>query len=184
MHKAIQIFLLSVCVCLFSFAQNEKDAMSWNHSKHLTWSDFKGKPNQNSGAAASTASGISFGFSVRRVGNRITQFTTNVECLFYPYESWVKQESANNHILGHEQLHFDITELHTRKFRKQISQMKPSSNIKSRLNTLYKSISKASHDMQKLYDKETNHSINKKMQAYWQTFINKELKKLETYKSK
>ena len=61
--------------------------------------------------------------------------------------------------------------------------MKPSSDIKNRLGSLYKKISKASFDMQSKYDEETNHSINKEQQLAWETYITTELKKLEAFKT-
>ena len=49
---------------------------------------------------------------------------------------------------------------------------------------MYKAISQASRRMQTAYDDETNHSINKERQAYWEKYVEIELKKLEAYKSR
>ena len=179
--KTLFAFLL---ISSFCFSQNQDlETAAWQEDKPLVWKDFKGKPNPNTDAAALTASGISFGFSISKTGNRITGFTADVECIFYPTESWYKIEDANAHILRHEQLHFDITELHARKFRQQISQLKASSRLRGQLNNLYKEISKASSLMQNLYDEETNHSINKVQQKKWDDYIVAELKKLEAFKA-
>ena len=180
----LRVLLILLSFSSFSFSQNDADAISWNENRLLNWSDFKANPIQNTDAAALTASGISFGFSIGTTGNRITKFKTEVKCLFYPHESWYKSHSADAHILGHEQLHFDITELHARKFRQQISKIKPSANLKKQLNTLYKAISKASYDMQKTYDADTNHSINRERQAYWSSYVSSELRRLQAFKSK
>ncbi|MBT8245082.1 MAG: DUF922 domain-containing protein [Winogradskyella sp.] len=179
--KFVRIFLLISTIC---FGQNEDlETMSWQAEKPILWKNFKGKPNRNNDAAAQTVSGISFGFSIGKTGNTITDFTTNVECLFYPTESWYKPEVATPYILKHEQLHFDITELHALLLRKKISKIKPSARLKSQLNDLYKSISRDSYKMQQRYDDETNHSINKEKQAAWNLYIAKALKKLEAYKT-
>lgn len=180
----IRVFLILVFLSNISFSQNDRDPILWNENYPLSWSDFKAKPDQNTSAAALTASGISFGFSIGKTGNRITKFTTEVECFFYPYESWFKPQTGDDYILKHEQVHFDITELHARKFRQQISQLKPSQNLKAKLNSMYKAISQASRRMQTAYDDETNHSINKERQAYWEKYVEIELKKLEAYKSR
>ena len=119
---------------------SEDDTISWNENRKLTWADLKDQPNLNSGAVALTASGITFGFSIQKSGGRPTSFNTTVESLFYPDKSWYIEERADNYILGHEQLHFDITELHARKFRQQISRLKVSSRIRSELNRLHTSI--------------------------------------------
>lgn len=170
---------------IISLGQNQElETMSWQEKRPLVWSDFEGKPNPNTDAAAQTASGISFGFSIGKTGNRISDFTTTVDCLFYPSESWYKPEHATPHILNHEQFHFNITELHARMFREKISKIQPSNRLKIQLKALYKSISKASSVMQKRYDEETNHSINKEEQKKWNTYIVAELKKLEAFKAK
>lgn len=175
------VFLFAFTFC---FGQNKDlETSSWNESVPIVWKNFKGKIDSNSDAAAQTASGISFGFSIGKTGGRITDFNTTVECLFYPSESWYKPDVVTPHILKHEQLHFDITELHARKFRQQITRVKPSSKLRTELNGLYKTISKASSQMQHKYDRETNHSIDKDQQAAWNLYIARELKKLEAYKT-
>ena len=176
------IFLFAIVSC---FAQEDKlKTISWNDRRPLTWEDFKDKPILNSDAAALTASGITFGFSLGKTGNRITDFSTTVDCVFYPEKSWYKIEHGNNHILNHEQLHFNITELHARKFRQKISKLKITPNLRNQLNSLYKANSEESLIMQRLYDSETNHSINKEKQNEWNRYVAAELKKLESYKTR
>ena len=115
----VRIVLLFLC---FFCIQNDESVLSWDASYKLSWSDFKAKPNTNSSAVAITASGIIFGFSIKQTDkNKVVSFTTDVYAHFYPEQSWYKMKRANNHILQHEQLHFDITELYARKFRYRIS---------------------------------------------------------------
>lgn len=157
--------------------------MSWTASYKLTWDDFKGKPNNNVGSVAITASGISFGYSIKENNNSIVDFNTEVSANFFPEKSWYKKELANAHILNHEQLHFDITELFARKFRKELERLKPENGIKKTFNHINRTINKELDAMQDLYDTETNHSINVEAQTKWQVYINEELDKLSQYKS-
>lgn len=174
---------LCIGVLFFSLHQNtNEETLIWKATKKLTWADFKGKPIANSNAAALTASGITFGYSVKTANNRIIDYTTSVEAHFYPNKSWYKTTNATPYILAHEQLHFDITELYARKFRQQISKLKLNQNIKSQLKRLHTAINKALSNTQNKYDEQTHHSINKKAQAQWQTYIAAELKKLDAYK--
>ena len=175
------IFLVS---CLSVVSNNlDVEKISWSETNKLTWANFKGKPDKASNAAASTASGISFGYKIKTTNNKITGFTTTVNSVFYPTKSWYKVEDATDHILAHEQMHFNITELYARKFRKQLSEVKISTRLKLQLSNLYKSINEASNKMQKFYDKETKHSIDKTKQAEWNTYIRLELQKLDKYKT-
>ena len=175
-------FLLSLFLC-FATADNEV-TMSWREDLKLTWNDFKGEKNSESDAVAVTASGITFSYAVRKSNSRIVGFKARIEADFYPEKSWVVKELADDYILAHEQLHFDITELHVRKLRKQISEVKVSQDLGRVLNTLHLNMNKELADMQHQYDTETNNSIDKVAQAKWITFVAGELKKYDDFKSK
>jgi len=179
MNKLFLIISLLLCF------QSDAPEFSWHENHKLKWADFQGKPDLNSKAAAVTASGITFSYSIEKSSVRgITGFTTKVFAHFYPEHSWCKKEVINAHILNHEQFHFNITELNVRYFREHISNLKISSNIAKQLSTLHKQANIDLSTMQKLYDAETNYSINKEEQARWVAFINRELKRLEKFKSK
>lgn len=167
--------------CCFLLVQDEP-VISWNESYKLSWTDFKDEPNPRTGAVAITASGITFSYSIRQTNNNVVGFSAEVFAHFYPEQSWYKPEQANNHILGHEQLHFDITELYARKFRSRISQLKVSNNIKVELKTLQNNINAELKELQNRYDAETNYSINIEEQAKWKAYIAQELKKLSRFK--
>jgi len=170
-------------LCFFINLEKEKPVIAWQENNKLTWADFKGEPKLNSGAAAETASGINFGFSVKEVNANVVSFSTEVKAYFYPEKSWFRAEHNTPYILSHEQLHFDITELFARKLIKDISELKVSNSIKSELKTLYQNNENALREFQKRYDEETNHSENPENQKKWQDDIKLELDKLSEYKS-
>ncbi len=179
MYKIILIAFFSIVI-----QSDNEPVMSWSESYRLTWEDFKAKPKYNVSAVATTASGITFGFSVKQSDSRVISFTTEVEAHFYPEQSWYKADRADNHVLGHEQLHFDITELHARKFRKRISLLKITNDIAKRLRATHRTINKELAAFQNQYDTETNFSRNIEVQLQWQAFVKKELDKLDDFKSK
>ncbi|WP_299363266.1 DUF922 domain-containing protein [Winogradskyella sp.] len=162
---------------------NEEETMAWREQDKLTWEDFRGEPNPNSDAVALTASGITFGYSVKTSGRKIIGFTTSVEAHFYPNKSWYLKNKANDYILAHEQLHFDITELYARKFRQHLDRLVVNQNIKTQMNQIHEAINDALTKTQKTYDDQTKHSINVEAQKYWDNYVKEELKKLEKYKS-
>ena len=178
MHHLIILFNLLFCFISF----NNEVTLLWREDLKLTWGDFKGEQNIESNAVAVTASGITFSYKVRKANSKIIDFTPSVEAHFYPEKSWVKLEQADDYILAHEQLHFDITELHVRKLKKQISALKVTQNLGSILDKLHQNINKELFVMQNLYDSESNNSINKEVQNRWEVFIAKELKIYEAYK--
>ena len=157
------------------FIQNKDAALVWNPTYKLSWADFKGKPNLNSDAVAITASGITFNYSITKESNNdVLGFATEVYAHFYPKQSWYKIDSVNNHILSHEQVHFDITELYAR-----ISKLKVSNSIKKQLKKLHYDINTELSEIQHKYDTETDFSRNFKFQAQWRIFIETELKMYE-----
>lgn len=168
---------------IFVGIDSTDETITWNASKKLTWADFRAKPDVQSNAAALTASGITFGYSVKTSGSKIIDFSATVEAHFYPNRSWFLKDKSDDYILGHEQLHFDITELYVRKFREQLNRVRVNQNLKVQLNKLHNSVNEALNETQKRYDKQTNHSINVEMQKQWESFIAAELKALDKYKS-
>jgi hypothetical protein len=160
-------------------AQQAQDKIFWEGNK-LTWDDFRAKPDRSSSFQANTSAGLSYSWGVRNE-NGVVTLNYEVFSYFNPNSSWVYPESRNNaHLLSHEQLHFDITELHARKLRKKLSEVKIDQlgkDPRAALNKLYENIEKGRAAMQMKYDKETSHSINKEAEARWQEFIGEEMKK-------
>lgn len=166
------------------FFIQDKPTQNWSDSYRLEWVDFKAKPRLHTSTVAVTASGLSFGFSTTTSSfGRIKDYEYTVEAQFYPEDSWYIKERANNHILEHERLHFDITELHARKMRKRLENTIFSNNINQEMNAIYSEIRRTLSKMQDQYDAETNHSQIVEKQLEWQAFIKEELRKLVAYSS-
>ncbi len=155
--------------------------MAWSPDYKLQWSDFQGTPNNNSDAAATTASGITFGYRLSETDGNITDFTADVTAHFYPDKSWYKPEEVSNHILEHEQLHFDITELHARKLRQQISELSISNSVGSKLDALHLQILQDLSTMQNNYDNASDFSRNKEQQKLWKDSITEQLNALNSF---
>lgn len=169
---------------LFYTASNDEVVIEWSDSKKLTWTDFKGPVDVNSDAVAVTASGITFSYSVKESDGKFISFSTSVSAHFYPKKSWYDKTQGNDHILAHEQLHFDITELHVRLFRYKISKLNVSQKIKTQLSRLHKEANQLLAEMQNAYDTQTDNSRNVDAQKQWSQFVKSELQKIENFRSK
>ena len=174
---------LIVILLLLVPSENEELTMSWNANRKLSWDDFRG-PVKDNGAVAVTASGITFGFSLQQKNGKVQGFDATVEAHFYPEKSWYIKEKGTAHILAHEQLHFDITELHVRKLRYQISKLRVNSRLKYQLRKLHEEANKELRIMQSEYDEDSMNSINMIKQTYWNTYVEKELEKYKEFQSK
>lgn len=102
----------------------------------MSWENFQGTPIQNSNFAASTNTGIGFGYSYTIEDNKIS-VEYSVESFFSPKKSWYLPEEVSQHILNHEQIHFDISELHARILRKKMETKKFSKKVKAEIETIY-----------------------------------------------
>jgi|AVFP01.1.fsa_nt_gi hypothetical protein len=180
MSRLRALMFLLMQVCLWSLgAQNEP--ISWDSESLLSWSDFEAVADTKAEAVAITSSGLTFGYRVKQSNNTIISFTARVEAQFYPDKSWVKTLAKKDTVLKHEQLHFDITELHARKFRKELSALRIDNNLKQRIQELYNRINLDLDRMQRLYDKETDHSLKEGSQLQWNKDVRQALNALKAY---
>ena len=171
-------------ICCFYSVQQDEPVLPWSDSYKVSWKDFKGTPKLNESAVAITASGIAFEFSIRETEDeQVVSFTSNVEALFYPEKSWFKPNHADDHILGHEQLHFDITELFASKLRQRISKLNKSNHLSKDLKAAHESVLKELAGFQDTYDNETGFSRKKSSQAEWEVSVQSKLIELAKYKS-
>lgn len=152
----------------------EEELIPWSSDRKLKWSDFKGKPLKTQWAAATTASGISYEFSTSGTPEKmVVHFKVQTD--FYPQKSWYRPELVDATVLGHEQLHFDISELFARKMRKQLSETVFTQNIKAEVQAIYRQILKELNAFQNNYDHQTNFSRNTEKQLIWNQKIEKAL---------
>ena len=168
--------LLLLASPLLNFAQSKNEELiDWSATNRLTWSDYKGRPDPNSDAAATTTSylGIEYNFKNYTV-------TYKIVCRFSRNKSWGMYKT--DHILGHEQGHFDITEIFARKLNKETGEYKFSKSSYQRdLQKIYNDIVEEKEKLQNQYDKETDFSRNKEKQVEWLKKIEKMLEELKDY---
>lgn len=155
----------------------EKESINWRSRRKLNWTDFKGNPVTTAPNAALTSTSIliNFGYDDRSL-------TYQIKCVFYPQKSWTKV--ASSHILSHEQGHFDISQLFTRKLHQALSNYTfKAASVDKDIQKIYQQISLDQAAFQQLYDNETNYSRNPAEQKKWQEKIETELAGLEKFAS-
>jgi hypothetical protein len=176
-------FLLVLSISRLVFAQSEDSKIFWSEETRLTWEDFKGVPPEESLFHANTNAGMSYSWEFKSSAHEI-ELIYNIDNIFYPNLSWVHTTSKNEILLKHEQLHFDISELHARKLRKTLSRIDPSklnNGFKSYSKMIYEQVVKENLEMQNTFDAESNHSLNSEAELRWQQFIEEELNKFKEF---
>lgn len=176
------LIFLSTIVILYSFIEkHNKEKIIWKRSQVLTWKDFASKPDNTSKKAALSSCKINANNKVKDDSDSI-EFT--VESCFVPDESWVKAIEKNDHLLKHEQGHFDLNEVYARKIRQELSVTKfKLGTLPVVFREIYTKHFKELNSMQDLYDSETAHSQLKNKQTEWELKIDALLKTLEQYSS-
>ena len=126
--------------------------VDWSASRKLSWTDFKGRPDPATGNAALTSTNINIDYSYNKQELKYT-----IRCQFDPAKSWGRVR--NSHILGHEQAHFDIAEIHARMLYKMLQNYKfKAATVNNDIAKIYDAVMQQHHDMQAAYDGETDYS--------------------------
>ena len=174
MGSRIITVLLVVFSCTLLKGQEIVESISWESSRKLKWSDFKGKVPVDAVPAATTASGISYEYSANLMHHEVN-LDFEVKAYFYPNESWYKPDICNAHVLQHEQLHFDISEIFARKMRMKLRSTSFTEDVKAEIRMIYKEILQELEDFQDKYDWETDFSRNVEAQEQWNIQIKEAL---------
>jgi hypothetical protein len=173
-------FILIVILCLTAlYTQGQTancDSIVWKTNRKLTWSDFKGQPDDADAATARTRSNF-----VREWLVRNNVLYTKMICFFSPCLSWSKSKQTNR-LLRHEQGHFDITEVYRRLYYKRIANATYTpATLPELMKTIYQDITQECAEVQEAYDVETHHSLLAPQQAQWEQRIAAMLKSLKRY---
>ncbi len=173
------------CTSILLTAQSAQ-SIEYSTAGKFNWGMFKGKINQrhldemgdNTGAV--TVSSLSY--KTLKFDGRTAVIRITAE--FHPTESWTRYPKLTNSkvALEHEKRHFDICEIYARKLRQLVSEADFSrSTFNEDLNRLFKKVTAEQRDIQALYDKETDHSIDEELQVVWNRKIDVQLHELSKY---
>lgn len=158
---------------------DDENRIYWSDWYRLEWSDFEGRPMEETTVAALSSVGLPYSYATD--GEGILKLTIDV--CFIKNESWSKPEEQNNLLLQHEQIHFDIAELHRRKIVKAVLDANfTKENYKEKLNEIINQVWRKDYKMmQNRYDKDTNFSKVIKEQINWNKFVYQQLRNMEDY---
>lgn len=155
--------------------------VTWNKSRRLSWNDFRGAIPADAGdiTAAATYCGIGFETNVVSDNAKPKIFVYNT---FYPSQSWVRPDEKNESVLIHEQGHFDLCELYTRKLRQKLDAVNINAhNMKNILQRVYNEVNAEYENRQEAYEEETQHGVDDAQEQKWTSVISKELSQTEKW---
>ncbi len=167
-------------ICLLAIFSIDSDEIFWSNSIKLSPRDFKDNGTIDSVSAAYSFTRIKIDYSL----TALEEYRVEVFAIFIPDSSRWNTDTSNFIVLLHEQLHFDITELYCRKIRKELTEShfrKSLFPVEVRLLAL--NYYKKSCGFQDLYDSETDHSKDLKVQLRWQNAIEDSLSKYDGFQN-
>lgn len=175
--KLFGIVAMIVAWGLFASVDSDSDIIYWEGIDKLSWTDFEAAPRMDiEEIYALTSSGI---IDYKGCEEGIIKY--KFRAYFEKDESWVKKEAYTDYHLAHEQLHFDITELYTRKLRKLLAELEFKCGQEKDFERFVAATLENWYNEQRNYDIMTRHSMNKEQQREWQYRIKMELSLLDNY---
>jgi len=154
----------------FKFAdytgETESDTIYYSVARRLSWTDFQSRVRPPGPFSAMIIPG--FGYNITQ---DVKNGTINVHMAMKTYvaksDSWVGGV-RDAYGLNHEQRHFDIARIITRRYQKKIIEARLTPDTyEAFINMQYFESYRDMNAMQKAYDKETQHGINQQVQQAW-----------------
>ena len=143
-------------------------AFAWSAARRLVWSDFQGPPPSEGSEGAKTTYALYSAWKCRG-----DAFQYRVVAGFRTMQSWVKpvvlRDSAQSRsILAHEQVHFDLAEVHARLMRRYFAGLAGACRKSdAQLSAIVQRLEDETSADQRRYDAETNHGLLAERQAQW-----------------
>lgn len=157
--------------------EEDEKHIPWLEERKLTWADFQSVPQVQTETVALTST--SLGLNYKLLNNSINY---QITCFFTKQKSWATMKT--DYILAHEQGHFDITELFARRLHQQLQNyVFNGRTYKKDISQIYQQVVQEKEAFQMDYDKQTDHSRNRKVQGEWQEKINQLLIDSELFAS-
>lgn len=152
----------------------------WSPARPLTLADFQGHHPSGDPLAGLSSTDIRAGAACRDY-----VFTGTVQATFDPSTSWLRDaKTATPMLLRHEQLHFDITEIHARLLRQKLVAFQAKANCE-KLQPAFDNLTKPMYNEwnreENRYDQETNHGLNAVRQAMWEKQTQAKLAQFQAY---
>ena len=154
----------------------------WSGDRRLRWSDFLGPPPAESAEAARTVYLLSYQSQCRG-----QEFQFSVAALFLPRQSWVRPRvlasvNERGRVLGHEQTHFDLTEIYARRMRRYFAELyNPCGLVEDGVKTSVDRFVREEAQAQRRYDQETRYGLEMIPQQRWDREVVEMLVSLAAY---
>ncbi|WP_205502856.1 hypothetical protein [Rufibacter psychrotolerans] len=170
----------SIKVSFEDYTRNQDDdTLFYDPSRPLSWSDFQGGSRISGSFAASVFPGLSNDIYAT-VQNGVIHVRVSTKPYILRNLSKVLPSAKNDYALNHEQRHFDIVKLVSEHYKQRIKPEKLTlEDYESIIKYQYLEALWEMDRLQKQYDGETGHGLNRMAQERWNQKIDEELRALK-----
>ena len=177
-NLSLSLIVVFIVCAAFVIPQSNEKLLYYDNNVKLKWSDFKASPDPEASVFASSYLGFSLGYKGTA---RQDSLIVVVESFFNRDISWYKDDTTAYN-LQHEQTHFDITELYSRKLKQSIQGATLTyKNYQSVMRELEKKAHADMNTADSIYETVTDFSRNKIEQKKWNDNIAADLKNLSGF---
>jgi hypothetical protein len=154
----------------------EGDTIYYSPKRPLTWADFQSTLRPSGPYQAAVMPSIGYTQEAK-----VNNGTIEVKLLMKAYvpksACWANATGRDDYALNHEQRHFDIVKIIAEQFKQklQTAKLKPDT-YEAFINMQYLDSFRDMDKMQKAYDGETAHGLNRGQQEQWNSRIDAALK--------
>lgn len=195
-HWVLYLFMLLGPACT-RVRYNKAVPFSYEIPKHVTikeikdrkleWSDFTGEPDYKSDwesyihvfFAYDTDSSYNYALP----GEVYEDYVEPNLVMHYNIcsDSWVKGSKATDELLNHQQTYWNIALMCGLEFEKKVRLQKPMEryNWRPKVLTMFLAMCENFDQLQKQYNEETKHGMNRRQQKYWDSKISFAIAKLK-----
>lgn len=153
----------------------EGDTIYYSPKRPLTWSDFQSRIRPSSKFMAVIMPSLGYTQEAKLVDGTI-HVKIAVKAFLPKSASYADVTGRNAYTLNHEQRHFDIVKIISEQFKQKIlARPLTPDTFEAIINIQFLDSFRDMNAMQKAYDKETSHGLNRIAQEDWNQRIDKEL---------
>ena len=174
MHRqhfiATVISIATIGFFAFTPTGTKRDLVEWNETYKISLEDYKGR-------IADTNNFVNTNCGIYCIP-QIVGDTASITIIAYmdKNKSWFRKKFADSLALEHEQGHFDLTEIFSRKLKKKImAQRMTKRNFTKNIKILYESCWEDLQKQHTAYDRATQGGSVEFAQRTWQNFIKENL---------
>jgi len=154
----------------------EGDTIYYSTKRPLTWSDFQSRNRPSSKFMALVMPSLGYTQEAKLIDGTI-EVKIAVKAFLPKSACYADVNGRDAYTLNHEQRHFDIVKIISEQFKQKIL-AKPLTpdTFEAIINIQYLDSFRDMNTMQKAYDKETGHGMNRIAQEEWNQRIDRDLK--------